>query len=68
MKLNNRIKLSIYKNEKIIIENYQELKDITDISVIVDIYNIKGTFLKIRKMDNYMIEISGVISQIQIKS
>ena len=68
MKLNNRIKLSIYKNEKIIIENYQELKDITDINVVVDIYNIKGTFLKIRKMDNYMIEISGVISQIHIQS
>lgn len=66
MKLSNRVKLSIYQNEKIIIENYQELKDITDTSVIVDLYIINGNFLKIKKMDNYMIEISGVISQILI--
>lgn len=64
MKLNNRVKLSIYKNEKIIIENYQELMDITDTSVVVDLYQIHGNFLKIKKMDNYMIEISGIISQI----
>jgi hypothetical protein len=67
MKINNRVKLSIYKDEKIIVENYSELKDITDEIIIVDIYKIKGNFLKIKRMDNYMIEISGSISQIIVE-
>lgn len=66
MKINNRVKLSIYKDEKIIIENYQDLNDITESTIVVDLYTINGNFLKIRKMDNYMIEISGKISQIII--
>jgi len=66
MKLNSKIKLTIYKNEKIIIENYHELKDISDEVIIVDIYRITGSFLKIKKMDNYMIEILGTMSAINI--
>ena len=66
MKLNSKIKLTIYKDEKIIIENYQELKDINEEYIIVDLYRIAGTFLKIKKMDNYMIEITGTMSAINI--
>ena len=66
MKMNSRIKLTIFKNEKIIIENYLKLNDISENKIIVDMYNINGDFLKIKKMDNYMIEISGIISQIII--
>ena len=66
MKINNKIKLTIYKDEKIIIENYEELKDITEEVIIVDMYHIKGLFLKVKKMDNYMIEITGTISVINI--
>lgn len=66
MKISSKIKLTIYKNEKIIIENYQELKDISDEVILVDIYQIRGSFLKIKKMDNYMIEILGSISAINI--
>ena len=67
MKLNNKIKLSLYKDEKIIIENYNELKDISENTIFVDIYKIGGQFLKIKRMDNYMIEISGSISGIKIE-
>ena len=66
MKINSKIKLTIYKNEKIIIENYQELKDISDDEIIVDLYRINGSFLKIKKMDNYMIEILGSVAAINI--
>jgi len=55
LKINNLIKLSIYKNEKIVIENYKELRDIHEEEIVVDIYTIKGLFLKIKRMDNYMI-------------
>jgi len=66
MKINNKIKLTIYKDDKIVIENYQELKDISETEILVDIYQIQGTFLKIKKMDNYMIEILGTMSTINI--
>ncbi len=66
MKMNSRIKLTIFKNEKIIIENYLKLNDISENKIMVDMYTINGDFLKIKKMDNYMIEISGIISQIII--
>ena len=68
MKISNRVKLSIYKDEKIIVENYRDLRDINDEEIIVDIYRIKGKFLKIKKMDDYMIELSGTISQIIVIS
>lgn len=66
MKINNKVKLTVYKDEKIVIENYQELKDIGDEFICVDIYKITGNFLKIKKMDNYMIEINGVLNAISI--
>ena len=61
---NSKIKLSIYGNERIIIENYDNLMDISDLEIIIDDYKIIGDFLKIRRMDNYMIEINGKISSI----
>ncbi|HHU55455.1 MAG TPA: hypothetical protein GXZ48_02030 [Acholeplasmataceae bacterium] len=66
MRINSKIKLTLYKNEKIIIENYQELKDISEEFIVVDLFKINGSFLKIKRMDNYMIEIYGKISQIAI--
>lgn len=65
-KLFNQIKLSIFNNQRIIIENYSELLDIDEELISVDIYTISGNFLKISKMDNYMIEIQGIIRQIII--
>lgn len=65
-KILNQIKLSIFNNQKIIIENYNELLDIGEEKVVVDIYTISGNFLKVSKMDNYMIEIEGIIRQIII--
>jgi len=66
MRINSKIKLTLYKDEKIIIENYQELKDISEETIVVDLYKVIGNFLKIKRMDNYMIEIYGRISQIKI--
>lgn len=65
-KLFNQIKLSIFNNQRIIIENYNELLDIGEELISVDIYTISGNFLKITKMDNYMMEIQGIIRQIII--
>lgn len=65
-KIFNQIKLSIFNNQRLIIENYNELLDINDELISVDIYTISGNFLKISKMDNYMIEIQGIIRQIII--
>ena len=40
----NQLKLSIYEDKRIIIENYQELIDITEEQITVDYYTIVGTF------------------------
>ena len=66
MKKVSNIKLSIYLDSRIIIENYSELKNISENEICVDLYVITGSFLKINRMDNYMIEINGSISQIII--
>ncbi|HOA64120.1 MAG: hypothetical protein GX203_05630 [Acholeplasmataceae bacterium] len=62
----NQLKLSIYEDKRIIIENYQELIDITEEQITVDYYTIVGTFLKITTMDDYFMEIKGTVRQIII--
>lgn len=66
MKKAENIKLSIYSDQRIIIENYGKLMDLNEDLIKVDIYTILGTFLKINQMDSYMIEIIGTISQVII--
>ncbi len=61
---NSKIKLSIYQDERVVIENYLELKEIDEEIIVVDGYQILGSFLHIRKMDDYMIEIIGKITSI----
>lgn len=60
------IKLRLFSDRRIIIENYNQLKDIKDDSIIIDNYIIVGNFLKLRKMDPMMIEIQGEIHEILI--
>jgi len=66
MKNEINVKISIYNDKRIIIENYQKLLDLSENLIIVDIYSIYGKFLKLKKMDNYMIEILGNIERVII--
>ncbi|HHU79981.1 MAG: hypothetical protein ACOX40_04010 [Bacilli bacterium] len=60
------IKLRLFSDRRIIIENYKKLKDINNDMIVIDNYIIVGNFLKIRKMDPMMIEIYGEINEIII--
>lgn len=63
---NTNVKISIYNDKRIVIEDYNKLLDLTDSLIKVDIYSIYGKFLKLRQMDNYMIEIFGDIDQVVV--
>lgn len=67
MRRSGKIKLSIYQNNRIVIENYQRLLDLNEEYIRVDIYTIVGKFLKLIQMDNYMIEVIGTIDQVLIE-
>jgi hypothetical protein len=67
MRRNARIKLSLYQDNRIVIENYNRLLDLNEEYIRVDIYTIVGKFLKINQMDNYMIEVIGTINQVLIE-
>ena len=58
------IRLRLYKNERIVIENYHELKDLAEDVIAVDNYIIIGAFLKISKMNASAMEIYGKIKEI----
>lgn len=60
------IKLRLFSDRRIIIENYKKLKDINNDSIVIDNYVIVGNFLKVRKMDPMIIEIQGEINEIII--
>jgi hypothetical protein len=60
------IRLRLFSDRRIIIENYQELKDIGNDTIVIDNYIITGNFLKISKMDPMMIEIYRDINEILI--
>ncbi|MFA7435504.1 MAG: hypothetical protein WC006_03955 [Bacilli bacterium] len=66
MKNEINVKISIYRDNRIIIENYQKLLDLSEELIKVDIYSIYGDFLKLKQMDNYMIEIIGNINRVVI--
>jgi len=66
MKKDLNVKMSIYNDERIVIENYRQLVDLNEDLIKVDIYTIIGRFLKLKRMDNYMIEVVGTVGQIII--
>lgn len=66
MKNTTNIKLSIYSNQRIVIEDYNRLIDLSENLIKVDIFSIHGKFLKLKQMDSYMIEIFGDIHQVII--
>lgn len=62
----NIIKIHLYNNYKVVIENYNKIISINNDVINVDDYVINGDNLKIKKMDEYSIEISGIIKTINI--
>lgn len=66
MKKDINIKLSLYRDRRVVIENYDKLLDLTAEMIKVDIYTIIGKFLKLTKMDGYMIEVIGEVGEIII--
>ncbi len=61
------VKLVVYKDKRVLIENYHNLLDLNDEVIKVDIYTIIGNYLKIVQMDSYIIEITGNINQVLIE-
>lgn len=61
-------KITLNSNNKLIIENYHNIIDLSNEYIIVDNYNITGINLKIKEMDEYYIIIDGVIKTIELLS
>ena len=57
--MNNNTKLTIYDNNLIIIEDYQNLKYNSNCEIIIDHYMIEGCNLEIVFLDDYLIKIKG---------
>lgn len=62
------IKLSLFSDKRIIIERYKVIKEISDDKIIIDDYVINGKILKIKLMNNYMLDINGEVKSIEISS
>ena len=60
-------KLKLYQYERLVIENYQKIEEITCELIIIDKYNIIGNNLKVNYLSQFVIEIYGKISEINIK-
>jgi hypothetical protein len=65
-KSKDNIKISLYNNTKIVIENYNKIIDLNDNIVIIDNYEINGQNLKITNIDEYYIIINGNINNLSI--
>lgn len=63
---NKDLKITIFNNNKIIIENYNNLIDIKETLIIIDNYKINGENLQIKEIDDYLIIIYGIINNIYI--
>lgn len=63
---NKDLKITIFNNNKIIIENYNNLIDIKETSIIIDNYKINGENLQIKEINDYLIIIYGIINNIDI--
>lgn len=66
MKFNSKI--IIIDNKIMMIEYYENIKFLSIDQIIIDNIEIFGLNLKIKKMDDYSIEIHGQISKVFIES
>lgn len=60
-------KLKIYNYQKLTLENYLEIKEISKELIIIDRYQIIGKELKINLLNQFIVEIYGDIEEIKIK-
>lgn len=63
---NKESKITIFNDNKVVIENYNNLIDINDNIITIDNYKIKGTNLQIKEINDYLIIIIGIINNIEI--
>lgn len=62
---NSKIKVVLYSNKRVVITNYLALKEILENEIKVDKITIFGTNLKLKAMDNYMIEVVGKVEGVK---
>ena len=62
---NSKIKVVLYSNKRVVITNYLVLKEILEDEIKVDKITIFGTNLKLKAMDNYMIEVVGKVEGVK---
>lgn len=63
---NKDSKITIFNNNKVVIENYNNLIDINDNIIIIDNYEVNGNNLQIKEINDYLIIIIGIIHNIII--
>ena len=62
---NSKIKVVLYSNKRVVITNDLALKEILENEIKVDKITIFGTNLKLKAMDNYMIEVVGEVEGVK---
>lgn len=60
------LKFSLIDNHKMLIENYEKIKEVSTQLIVIDKYQIKGKCLSIELLNSYQIIISGKVEEIQI--
>lgn len=61
------IKITLFDNKRVIIENYDRLKNLSKELIIIDKYYINGSDLRLHKMDELIIEIIGNIISVIVE-
>ena len=61
------VKITLWSNQKIVVENYKKLIDLSEEVIKIDQYLIKGKKLKIEELDQFIIKIHGEIEELIIE-
>lgn len=59
-------KLKLFQNNELYIENYKNILKIEHNEIVIDYYTVYGDFLKITRIDEFLIAIEGKINEIKI--
>ncbi len=62
----NSEKITIVDQNKVLIQNYNEIKEIQDEIIQLSKITIRGSKLKINSISKYFIEISGIIQKVEL--